>query len=107
MIFKIKPAGWAPLGISIPAWSFLSPDTYLCAFPCKMGFVNTLMQISDLEKPRLRASPQVLKLLILILFVLLVLKIRARHRANRITKQHGRQICELPGDARVSKFAFR
>ncbi|GFF56671.1 conserved hypothetical protein [Aspergillus udagawae] len=71
-----------------------------------MGFVNALTQASDLEKQRLRDKPQVLKLFVLIFFVLLVLKIRARHRASRITNQHGRQICELPGDARVSKFAF-
>ncbi|GIJ91177.1 hypothetical protein Asppvi_010142 [Aspergillus pseudoviridinutans] len=71
-----------------------------------MSFVNTLTQVSDLENQRLTASAQVLKLFVFILFVLLVLKIRAGHRANRITNQHGRQICELPGDARVSKFAF-
>ncbi|PKX89262.1 cytochrome P450 [Aspergillus novofumigatus IBT 16806] len=71
-----------------------------------MGFVNTLTQASDLEKQRLRASPPVLKLFVLVLFVLVGLKIRARHRANRITNQHGRKIRELPGDARVSKFAF-
>ncbi|KAJ5121045.1 uncharacterized protein N7515_009006 [Penicillium bovifimosum] len=71
-----------------------------------MGFINIQTQASDLEKQRLRASPQVLKLLVLILLVLLVLKISARHRANRITNQHGRKICEIPGDARVSKFAF-
>ncbi|CBF80479.1 hypothetical protein AN8408.2 [Aspergillus nidulans FGSC A4] len=70
-----------------------------------MGFVNTLTQASDQENQRLRASPQVFKLFVLILFVLLVLKIR-RHRANRITNQYGRQICELHGDARVAKFAF-
>ncbi|EAW16808.1 uncharacterized protein NFIA_001570 [Aspergillus fischeri NRRL 181] len=71
-----------------------------------MGFVDTLTQASDLDKQRLRTSPQVLKLFALILFAVLVLKIRARHRADRITNQHGRKICELPGDARVSKFAF-
>ncbi|KAJ5185543.1 hypothetical protein N7491_006590 [Penicillium cf. griseofulvum] len=52
------------------------------------------------------ANAQILKLFIPILFVLLVLKFRARHRPNRITNQHGRRISELPGDAQVSKFAF-
>ncbi|KAL4994330.1 cytochrome P450 [Aspergillus recurvatus] len=70
-----------------------------------MDFVNASTQIPDLEKQRPRASPQVLKLFVLVLFALLVLKTR-RHRANRITNQHGKRICELRGDARVSKFAF-
>ncbi|KAL5362623.1 cytochrome P450 [Aspergillus floccosus] len=71
-----------------------------------MDFVSTLTQPSDLEKQRLRASPQVPKLFVLILLALVVLKISARPRAKRITDQHGRKICELPGDTRVSKFAF-
>lgn len=53
---------------------------------------------------------QILKMVkwfVLILCILLVLKIAARRRSSRIINQHGKTIPEVPGDARVSKFAFR
>ncbi|EPS34238.1 hypothetical protein PDE_09202 [Penicillium oxalicum 114-2] len=46
------------------------------------------------------------KWFVLILCILLVLKIAARRRSSRIINQHGKTIPEVPGDARVSKFAF-
>ncbi|KAL4903191.1 hypothetical protein BDW74DRAFT_169103 [Aspergillus multicolor] len=53
-----------------------------------------------------RASSPVLKLFAVIFLIILILKVRARHVTRRITNKHGKRICEVPGDARVSKFAF-